>query len=129
MHHVKNIVSLDQLTPGEGGKIVYLENGKGHRIQKLLSLGLIPGRVLVLKRRVPNYLIQVGFTQIALERSIGNSIFVHKKTPKNTAVSRPVRKMSRWVFLDIYIIIFYFSSRFLSIKNFLEVTNYDKFYR
>lgn len=79
MQFRKDIASLEELKVGERGEIAYLKRNSGRRVQKLLSLGLVPGKTLVLKRKVPNYLVQVGFTQIALERGLGNSVLVYKR--------------------------------------------------
>ncbi|AZR73583.1 hypothetical protein BBF96_09385 [Anoxybacter fermentans] len=62
-------VSLDQLKVGERGRIFTINTQEPRIYQKLMNLGLIPGSEVKVLQRSPIYLIQVGFTQMALDRA------------------------------------------------------------
>lgn len=57
---------LDQLRVGESAKILSVGGGE-QLYRKLLNLGFFPGNEVSVLQCSPAYLIQVGFTQIALD--------------------------------------------------------------
>jgi DtxR family Mn-dependent transcriptional regulator len=68
--------SLDNLEPGRKGRIVYLLTQNNPQMHKLMSLGIVPGTVIVLHQNQPSFIISVGETQLALERAVAKNIFV-----------------------------------------------------
>jgi DtxR family Mn-dependent transcriptional regulator len=67
---------LNDLAPGQEGRVVFISTKvKGH-LEPLGSFGVIPGVVIQLKQRHPSYVIQIAETSIALDESIGREIFV-----------------------------------------------------
>lgn len=62
------ILRLDQLKVGEEGKIMTIDTGEQDLYRKLLNLGFIPGSQVKVLQSSPAFLLQVGFTQIALDR-------------------------------------------------------------
>ncbi len=61
-------VNLSQLRVGEQGKIYALNTDKADFYRKLLNLGFFPGSEVKVIQTFPTYLIQLGFTQIALDQ-------------------------------------------------------------
>lgn len=59
---------LDNLQIGESGKIIAIHTKNEHLYRKLMNLGFFPGSEVQVLQRSPAYLLQVGFTQIALDQ-------------------------------------------------------------
>jgi DtxR family Mn-dependent transcriptional regulator len=70
------IQPLNDLAPGQEGRVVFISTKVKGRLEPLGSFGVIPGVVIQLKQRHPSYIIQIGETSIALDESIGREIFV-----------------------------------------------------
>jgi DtxR family Mn-dependent transcriptional regulator len=65
----KVVSSLADLSPGEGGAVAYLQSQRR-------ELGLIPGVPVVLRQRTPSFVVEVGNTQIAVDRETARDIYV-----------------------------------------------------
>jgi DtxR family Mn-dependent transcriptional regulator len=70
------VVSLGELKAGEQGRILYISTRNHQRLDRLTSLGLFPGRVVRVHQREPLFVIFLDETQLALERSIVEEIYV-----------------------------------------------------
>ncbi len=76
---VKRIVyPLNELYPGDEGKLSYIYSRSPELVNRLMSLGLIPGRRIKVLKKFPSYIVQVGNTQIALDEEIAKNIYVIK---------------------------------------------------
>ena len=71
-------LTLQQMQPGECGKIVELDTDDRAILGKLMSLGIIPGITITLLRLYPGIVVQAGFTKAALDRSFARFIYVLK---------------------------------------------------
>ncbi len=71
------VCSLEKLERGRKGKIVYLLLKENPELQRLLSLGLVPGTEVDIIQRFPTYVVQVGESQLAFDSGIAEAIFVH----------------------------------------------------
>jgi DtxR family Mn-dependent transcriptional regulator len=76
------VVPLTDLGVGEKGIVSYLHTKRHPRLHKLMSFGIVPGLSVHVHRTSPSLVIQVGETTIALERGIGEDIFVRRKGRK-----------------------------------------------
>ncbi|MDD4909268.1 MAG: metal-dependent transcriptional regulator [Candidatus Omnitrophica bacterium] len=72
------IFPLSELTFGSKAKVAYVVSKHHHRLDKLSSMGVVPGVEIVLHQRLPVPIIQVGHTQIAIEEDILKDIFVRR---------------------------------------------------
>jgi DtxR family transcriptional regulator, Mn-dependent transcriptional regulator len=72
------VISLDQLSPGDEGKIAYLRLAAHPELHKLLSLGLVPGTTVRLHQTRPAFVLEAGESQIALDEDVAKHIFVRK---------------------------------------------------
>lgn len=77
------IVRLPRLKAGQKARIAYLEGESSPRIQKLLSLGLTPGRTIELLQRWPVLVVRVDATQVALDFEVADSISVYPPPPES----------------------------------------------
>jgi DtxR family Mn-dependent transcriptional regulator len=75
------VVRLTDLRPGEAGRIVFMQGGDRKRLEKLASMGVVPGRTVRLDRKWPSVVIRKEEISLALDQELGGSIFV-KKVPR-----------------------------------------------
>lgn len=72
------VLPLSQLPVGAKAKIAYLVTKHYPRLDKLASLGVLPGVQITLHQTRPSYIIQIGHTQIALDEDILKDIYVRR---------------------------------------------------
>ncbi|UJS17700.1 MAG: metal-dependent transcriptional regulator [Candidatus Jettenia sp.] len=70
------VMPLTELRSGDEARISYIVTKYHQRLDKLSSMGLVPGVQIRLHQRQPTYVIQMGETQIALDSAIAQSIYV-----------------------------------------------------
>ncbi len=70
------IVRLSDLSPNQMGTIAYLQVTKSKQLQKLMSMGVLPGASVKLIRRFPSYVFQVSYTQYAVDSETADQIYV-----------------------------------------------------
>ena len=76
---IKNVVTgLNELAPGERGKIMYIKPSCHSTLHQLMSFGLQPGVVVTVHRVNPAFCIKFENTELALDKEIVRSIFVWK---------------------------------------------------
>lgn len=78
--HVKRVMplitSLYDLENGRKGKVVFIRTEDHAVSDRLMSLGVYPGQIVHLHQKIPSFLVQVDQTEIGLEASVAQSIFV-----------------------------------------------------
>lgn len=72
------VLSSTELRPGEKGRIVFIAPKHHDRLDRLSSLGIVPGAVVKLHQKQPTYVLDIGETSIALDYEIAKEIFVKK---------------------------------------------------
>ncbi|KKO20406.1 MAG: transcriptional regulator [Candidatus Brocadia sp.] len=70
------VMPLSDLKSGDEAKIAYIVTKFHGRLDRLSSMGLLPGVQIHLHQRQPTYVIQMGETQIALDTAIARDIYV-----------------------------------------------------
>ncbi len=70
------VMPLSDLRSGDTAKISYIVTKYHGRLDRLSSMGLLPGVQIRLHQRQPTYVIQMGETQIALDGAIARDIYV-----------------------------------------------------
>ncbi|MCL5111013.1 MAG: ferrous iron transport protein A [Chloroflexi bacterium] len=73
------VVPLSRFRPGEHGRIAYVETSEPRRLQKLLALGVLPGKELYLRQAFPGRVFQVGHSQFAIDDDLARAIFVRRE--------------------------------------------------
>jgi DtxR family Mn-dependent transcriptional regulator len=71
------IRSLDSLQRGAQAKVIYLLSKQRPELNRLLSMGLVPGSKIDVVQRLPTFVVQIGESQLAFDESIAAGIFVH----------------------------------------------------
>ncbi|WP_048050753.1 FeoA family protein [Methanosarcina soligelidi] len=69
-------VTLSAMEPRKKGKISHPDTKNNGILQKLISMGSLPGMPVTLLRRSPSYLFEVDQTRYAVDREIANHIYV-----------------------------------------------------
>lgn len=71
---------LTALRVGEAGLVHEIRLDDQSVAQKLMAFGIIPGARVQVVQRFPAYVLQIGFTQIALDRRIAHAVRVTPDT-------------------------------------------------
>ncbi|MCL5966231.1 MAG: metal-dependent transcriptional regulator [Deltaproteobacteria bacterium] len=72
------VTRLSDAGLGDPVRIVFITPKSRRRLEKLSSLGIVPGSRLRLLQRNPSHVLQIGETTIALDRDITDEIFVKR---------------------------------------------------
>lgn len=72
------VVALKDVGPGHEAIVSYITTKKYKRLQKLMSLGVLPGTKIKVLRKSPGTVIKFDETVIALEPAVTRSIFLRK---------------------------------------------------
>jgi len=67
---------LSKLRSGVKAKVVYIATKSHSSLDRLSSIGVIPGLKLTVHQRQPSLVIQYGETQLALDKDIAKDIYV-----------------------------------------------------
>lgn len=70
------VVPLTELKAGQSGEIAYLAISDGQKMQKLMSMGVLPGNRVELIQRYPSYVFKVGHSQFAVDDVLAREIYV-----------------------------------------------------
>ena len=72
------VQQLNVLEVGETGRIIFIASNSHMRLDKLGSLGIVPGSNVRVHQKRPAFVIQLGETTLALDREIIKEIYVRK---------------------------------------------------
>lgn len=72
------IIPAAQLAAGEAGRVAFIHTRRPQYRQRLSQLGLVPGTLIRIRQRRPTLVIQVGHTELALDRQAGDEVFVRR---------------------------------------------------
>ncbi|MFQ6058326.1 MAG: metal-dependent transcriptional regulator [Anaerolineae bacterium] len=70
------VMPLSQFELGQEARIVFISPRYHARLDRLSALGIVPGSVIKLHQRQPSYVVQVGQTDLALDKEIADEIYV-----------------------------------------------------
>lgn len=72
------VTPLTELTPGEEGRIVFIAPKNHARLDRLSTMGIVPGSVVRLHQKRPSYVLEIGETTLALDGEIVKEIYVKR---------------------------------------------------
>jgi len=72
------IVALTELKSGESGEIAYLAASDDKKMQKLMSMGVLPGSQVTLMQKFPSYIFKVGHSQFAVDDTLAREIHIRR---------------------------------------------------
>jgi DtxR family Mn-dependent transcriptional regulator len=72
------VKSLKELEVGESGRIIFVLSKSHARLDRLSTMGIVPGSVVRLHQKSPAFVIEIGETTLALDPDIVGEIYVKK---------------------------------------------------
>lgn len=72
----KMVLSLSECEVKDKGKIAFINTDNEQTMNKLTSIGVLPGLTVQLLRRTPTFLFKIGESQFAIDRSLAEKIHV-----------------------------------------------------
>jgi DtxR family Mn-dependent transcriptional regulator len=72
------VIPLEEMGLGEEGRIVFITPKSHQRLDRLSTLGIVPGSIIRMHQKNPSYVLQIGETFLALDRDIVKDIYVKK---------------------------------------------------
>ena len=70
----KNEFTLDKLKKGESAVVKRLITEDSKNLQKLLAMGILPGRIIRVLQRYPAYILEIDRTQVAMDKGLAQKI-------------------------------------------------------
>ncbi len=67
---------LTNLQPGKEGRIVFITPKYHARLDKLSSLGIVPGSIVRVHQKKPTFVLEIDETELALDEDIAKEIYV-----------------------------------------------------
>ena len=74
--YLKFLAPLSELEVKERGKIAYLQAKDAGQMQKLISIGAVPGVSTMLTQKFPSYVFMIGHSQFAVDKELAQAIYV-----------------------------------------------------
>ncbi len=72
------VIPLEELGLGEEGRIVFIAPKSHQRLDRLSTLGIVPGSIIRMHQKNPSHVLQLGETTLALDKEIVRDIYVKK---------------------------------------------------
>jgi DtxR family transcriptional regulator, Mn-dependent transcriptional regulator len=72
------VIPLEELGLGEKGRIVFIAPKSHQRLDRLSTLGIIPGSLIRMHQKHPSFVLEIGQTTLALDKEIVKDIYVKK---------------------------------------------------
>lgn len=70
------VVPINQMRPGDKGKVVYITTKFHQRLDRISSIGILPGEKMTVIQKMPTFVVQIGESQIAFDNNIAGDIFI-----------------------------------------------------
>lgn len=70
------VLPLTELKAGLEGTIAYIQTVDDKKMQKLVSMGVLPGNSIRLLQSFPSYIFRVGYSEFAVDANMAKEIFV-----------------------------------------------------
>ncbi len=80
---------LSELRTGASARVVQIVHDPEGHWRKLNALGIVPGATVCLIQRFPTYVVQVGLSQLALDRQLTSQVLVEETPPTRYPQAHP----------------------------------------
>ena len=70
-------MKLTELKRGQNATVAELDTGDERVLRKLMSMGILPGMTLKMLLTFPTYVFQIGYTQVAVDKTMASAIMVY----------------------------------------------------
>jgi Fe2+ transport system protein FeoA len=68
--------SLNKLRRGKSAIVERFNNSKENSLNKLLAMGIVPGRILQVVQTYPVFILQIDQTQVAMDKELAEEIII-----------------------------------------------------
>ncbi|MHB1133073.1 MAG: metal-dependent transcriptional regulator [Chloroflexota bacterium] len=75
------VAILSNMRPNQAGRIAFVRAGETRKLQKLMAMGVLPGKPLRLIQRFPSYVFAIGHSQFAIDEDMARAIHVRVDVP------------------------------------------------
>ncbi|MCF8308288.1 MAG: ferrous iron transport protein A [Bacteroidales bacterium] len=76
VNNKKDETGLHKMKKGEAGIVKRLLTGESKNLQKLLAMGIVPGRVIQIIQTYPVFILQIDHTQAAMDEELAEQIIM-----------------------------------------------------
>ncbi|GBE04304.1 MAG TPA: DtxR family transcriptional regulator [Nitrospirae bacterium] len=73
------VMQLKELEVGSEARIVFIVPSDDTRLERLASMGIIPGSIIRLRQKRPSYVLEIDETSLALDSLIAEEIYVKEQ--------------------------------------------------
>jgi DtxR family Mn-dependent transcriptional regulator len=70
------ISKLSDVIAGQEGDVAYLQTKDSKKIQRMISMGVLPGTRIKMIQTFPTYVFQLGLSQVAVDKEIADEIYI-----------------------------------------------------
>jgi DtxR family Mn-dependent transcriptional regulator len=70
------VMQLNDMGVGLRGRIVFIVPSEDARLERLASLGILPGSIIRLKQKKPSFVLKIDETTLAIDSAIAEGIYV-----------------------------------------------------
>ncbi|RJQ13318.1 MAG: DtxR family transcriptional regulator [Nitrospiraceae bacterium] len=73
------VMQLKELDIGSRGRIVFIKPSEDSRLERLASMGMLPGSIIKLKQKRPSFVLEIDETTLAVDGLIAEEIYVKEQ--------------------------------------------------
>ncbi len=70
------VMQLKELEVGLKGRIIFIKPSESTRLERLASMGIVPGSIIRLKQKRPSFVLEIDETTLAVDTLIAEEIYV-----------------------------------------------------
>ncbi len=70
------VMQLKEFEVGARGRIVFIRPSESSRLERLASMGIVPGSMIKLKQKRPSFVLEIDETSLAVDSMIAEEIYV-----------------------------------------------------
>lgn len=70
------VMQLKEMEVGSKGRIVFIRPSDSSRLERLASMGMLPGSIIKLKQKRPSFVLEIDETTLAVDKLIAEEIYV-----------------------------------------------------
>ncbi len=73
------VMQLRELEVGTKGRIVFIKPSDNSRLERLATMGIVPGSTIRLKQKRPSFVLEIDETSLAVDALIADEIYVKQQ--------------------------------------------------
>lgn len=70
------VMQLKELEVGLRGRIVFIKPSESTRLERLATMGIVPGSIIRLKQKKPSFILEIDETTLAVDTLIAEEIYI-----------------------------------------------------